>query len=318
MENLDTRNPAPTLCVCAPLPPWIFGDADRGRDVVGRWAEGARRAITEGARAPTKPDVYFIVALRSKLCAQHLDFFRSLGLLTIPIDDKFPYEPYRAPAAGREEGFTAEEMRRIYACRALMRIKILALVERSHHGGAVVWFLAHSVVPSAEDFGRAWSMLMENPRRHVCITAPIPASTGGQSNGHERSVLVELPPAAGGQESTLAILDCVVVSKVLDIGGQGLAPVVAGSLDWAMAKVDTFALAPIRVAQMAVRTVWLTRNQPDAETPGASLTMMGQSKGVTLSGESIGWFWEINQKKSARVLAVIGSTSVRARDATET
>jgi len=82
----------------------------------------------------------------------------------------------------------------------------------------------------------------------------------------------------GGGKGGLSLVTAATFQAVYAPSGAG--PAVAGSLDWALAPLATFAAAPQQVVQLPTTTAWLGENlQPNGYAPGRPC-----------EGDSVGWF----------------------------
>lgn len=307
--------PRPLLVfVCSPIPPWVFEDrGDAPLDGLRAWKENAWAAARPADGAEL--EICFAVALHARFAAQHREFFRGNGIDTVEVDDDFPYDPPLHHAPGTP--YTEDQLRRLYACRATMRVRLLSRAATFEPVGRVfVWFLSHQLRPTVDDFQSAWFGLSQNPA--CCVVAPLPSgarSAGGTAeHGQARGVIIDLPPAhsvarsAGGAAETraepiIAILNDELVRVLRNRRAKDLTKVRAGTLDWAVANVATWASVPMKVGQLPVKVVWTT-NSDKLET----LTSVGQARGVSLAGESPAWFWGA-ASKNIPVYAIMGSES---------
>lgn len=266
------------LFVCTVIPPWAF-DASGVR----AWANGVREAVA-GAGLP--PPV-LLASMRASLCQAHAALLADIGVAFVPVADGLPHRP---PPHDRRH--TSDELRTVYGCPALMRIRLLEAAA-AFDPAALVWFLGHDVVPAAADL-RAASAAVSG-RADLCVVAPLPTRRGADPH---RPLVVNLDGA------TTTVVDAAVIQRGRGLSAGDLVEAVGvPTFDWALARASLFAAVPMRPGQVGVRHVWV------APRPGEKVVATGQASGGVLAGEAVGWFFGAEGAAGVRVMALMGALS---------
>jgi len=234
-----------------------------------------------------------------------------------------PADETSAASGAKPQAILSDDgLRRRYAPRALMRTRLLLRALEVGGDSATVWFLGRDEPPRAETLPAALSFVRARWQAHgesVCVTVPWrppgaaspssfrPAQLQPHSDhfhiGRGGGVLVETSgagagagagAAADGRGRAVAAVDVATFRELHAAtplpGGLRAGRARAGTLDWAVASLMTFAKAPFRVVQIPAKSVWM------ALTPGQKeLKVAGHATGKPFVGESVGWFWAASE-----------------------
>ena len=290
------------LSVCAPLAPW---DAQLlTAESVAAWKARATRCVEHVlpsvARGPVA--LQYSLAMHARYVVEHVDAFEGSGVRPVFVPDECEYgRP--ASAATYSDG----ELRDAFACRALMRVRLLSQTQQaatdllsvagSHAVRAEhrVWFMAWDVSSHPDDLMTAWRALDESPG--ACVVVPLPDTNGPG----ERGVVVDGGGRRGAPDSYVVVDAASVAGRDASAPAGTVRAAASTDMDWALASASTFASVPFTVSQVA-------KHRVTVDSDGTYVT--GTARVGAFAGEHVGWFHGA-KLRGVPLYAVADAKSVR-------